>query len=81
VQLLDEEHLAALDRYPHALHPLHPGMCQDDSTLMERIRARDETGAARVRHRKMDDAVAYMTTQLNIAGPARRYQYPGVVPL
>ena len=58
-----------------------PGMCQDDTTLMERIRARDETGAARVRHRKMDDAVAYMTTQLNIAGPARRYQYPGVVPL
>jgi DNA-binding GntR family transcriptional regulator len=42
-----------------------PGMCHDDTTLLERIRARDEAGAARVWHRKIDDAVAYMTTQLS----------------
>jgi DNA-binding GntR family transcriptional regulator len=51
-----------------------PGMCHDNTTLMERIRARDETGAARVWHRKIDDAVTYMTTQLNITGSARRTQ-------
>jgi len=49
-----------------------PGMCHDDTTLMERIRAHDESGAARVWHRKIDDATTYMTTQLNIAGSARR---------
>jgi DNA-binding FadR family transcriptional regulator len=41
-----------------------PAMGQDDTTLMERIHARDEAGAARVWHRKMDDATAYMTAQL-----------------
>jgi DNA-binding GntR family transcriptional regulator len=41
-----------------------PGMCRDDTALLDRIRARDAAGAARVWHRKIDDAVAYMTTQL-----------------
>ena len=54
-----------------------PGMCHDDTTLMERIRARDESGAARVWHRKIDDAATYMTTQLNVAGSARRPQLGG----
>ncbi len=49
-----------------------PGMCQDDTALLDRIRARDEPGAARVWHRKIDDAVAYMTTQLSVANTARR---------
>jgi DNA-binding GntR family transcriptional regulator len=47
-----------------------PGMCHDDTTLLDRIRARDETGAARVWHRKIDDAMAYMTTQLSVSGAA-----------
>lgn len=49
-----------------------PGMCHDDTTLLDRIRARDEAAAARVWHRKIDDAVAYMTTQLSISGAAPR---------
>ena len=49
-----------------------PGMCHDDTTLLDRIRARDEAGAARVWHRKIDDAVAYMTTQLSVSGAAPR---------
>jgi len=45
-----------------------PGMCHDDTILLDRIRARDEAGAARVWHRKIDDAVAYITTQLSVSG-------------
>jgi DNA-binding GntR family transcriptional regulator len=48
-----------------------PGMCLDDTILLDRIRARDEAGAARVWHRKIDDAVAYMTTQLGVSSAAR----------
>lgn len=48
-----------------------PGMCHDDTTLLDRIRARDEAGAARVWHRKIDDAVAYITTQLGVSSAAR----------
>jgi len=48
-----------------------PGMCHDDATLLDRIQARDEAGAARVWHRKIDDAVAYMTTQLNVSDAVR----------
>jgi DNA-binding GntR family transcriptional regulator len=48
-----------------------PGMCQDDTALLEHIRARDEAAAARTWHRKIDDAAAYMTTQLSIANAAR----------
>jgi DNA-binding GntR family transcriptional regulator len=53
-----------------------PGMCHDDAALLGRIRARDEAGAARVWHRKVDDAVAYMTTQLSVSGAARS-PWPG----
>jgi DNA-binding GntR family transcriptional regulator len=49
-----------------------PGMCDDDTALLEHIRARDETAAARSWHRKIDDAATYMTTQLTIAQTARR---------
>jgi hypothetical protein len=45
-----------------------PGMCRDDTILLDRIRARDEAGAARGWHRKIDDAAAYMTTRLAIPG-------------
>lgn len=48
-----------------------PGMCHDDTALMERIRTRDETGAVRIWHRKIDDAVTYMTTQLPSASGVR----------
>ncbi|MGH3179906.1 MAG: GntR family transcriptional regulator [Streptosporangiaceae bacterium] len=48
-----------------------PGMCHDDTTLLDRIRARDEAGAARVWHRKINDAAAYMTTQLSVSSAAR----------
>jgi DNA-binding GntR family transcriptional regulator len=47
-----------------------PGMCRDDTILLDRIRARDEAGAARAWHRKIDDAAAYMTTQLAVSGAA-----------
>lgn len=44
-----------------------PGMLQDDTALMERLRERDEAGAVRVWHRKIDDAADYMTSQLAIS--------------
>jgi hypothetical protein len=47
-------------------------MCHDDTTLLEHIRARDEAGAARTWHKKIDDAATYMRTQLDIANAARR---------
>jgi hypothetical protein len=49
-----------------------PGMCHDDTALMERIQARDDGGAARIWHRKIDDALSYMTTQLTVAGAGER---------
>lgn len=51
-------------------------MVQDDTALMERIRARDEAGAVRVWHRKVDDAADYMTSQLAIS-ELRRRRRPG----
>ncbi len=54
-----------------------PGMCHDDTTLLDRIRARDEAGAARVWHRKIDDAVAYMTTQLSVSSATLRSRSRG----
>jgi DNA-binding GntR family transcriptional regulator len=49
-----------------------PGMCNDDTNLLDHIRAHDEPAAARAWHRKIDDAATYMTTQLTIAHTARR---------
>jgi DNA-binding GntR family transcriptional regulator len=70
-------HLTAQLRMFIAVLGLHytysiPGMCRDDTALLEHIRARDEAGAARIWHKKIDDAATYMRTQLNIANAARR---------
>jgi DNA-binding GntR family transcriptional regulator len=53
-----------------------PGMCRDDTALLDRIRARDAAGAARVWHRKIDDAVAYMTTQLTASPGPPQARFP-----
>ena len=41
-----------------------PGMCADDEELMARVLDRDERAAVASWHRKVDDALSYMTTQL-----------------
>jgi DNA-binding GntR family transcriptional regulator len=53
------------------------GMCQDDATLLDRVRARDGTGAVRAWNRKIDDATTYMTTQLSVAATRPHRRAPG----
>lgn len=41
-----------------------PDMCRDDTELLHHVRARDEAAALGTWHRKIDDALDYMTGQL-----------------
>lgn len=49
-----------------------PQMVRDDTLLLQHVTARDEASALQTWHTKMDDAVAYMLTQLGSPGPALR---------